>query len=103
MALLAPQVTNEGTIAAPNGSVVMAAGSQMTLDFVGDGLLRYRVDQGTIDALVKNGGLIKVDGGQAILTAKAADLISRAVVNQTGVIEAISLTSQGGRIVLQGD
>ena len=36
VALIAPKVTNEGTITANGGSVVLGAGNQVTLDFNGD-------------------------------------------------------------------
>ena len=38
----------------------------------GDGLLNVMVNQGAVNALVQNGGMIRADGGQVLLTAQAA-------------------------------
>jgi len=59
VAFLGPRVINEGSITANDGSVVMAAGNKVALDFVGDGLVKYSVEQGAVDALAENRGLIK--------------------------------------------
>jgi len=103
VALIAPKVSNEGAITANGGNVVLAAGNQVSLDFKGDGLITYTVDQGAVDALVDNKGLIKADGGLVVMTAKAADALTGAVVNNSGVIEAKTLANKGGRILLLSD
>ena len=103
VALIAPKVINEGTISSVSGSVALVAGNQVSLDFRGDGLISYTVEQGAVDALAENSGLIKADGGMVVMTAKAADLLTQSVVNNTGVIEAKSLQQQGGRIILDAD
>src|SRR4029079_19493295 len=69
VALLGANVSNEGVISARLGTVALAAGNAMTLDVAGDGLLSLTVNQGSINALVQNGGLIRADGGQVLLTA----------------------------------
>ena len=102
VALIAPKVTNEGTITANSGSVLLAAANQVSLDFSGDGLISYTIDQGAVDALAENKGLIKADGGLVVMTAKAADSLTQAVVNNIGVIEAQTLENRGGRILLDG-
>ncbi|HEX5844318.1 MAG TPA: filamentous hemagglutinin N-terminal domain-containing protein, partial [Pseudomonas sp.] len=103
VALLGAQVSNEGTIAARLGSVALAAGDQVTLDFAGDQLLNLQVNEGALQALAQNKQLVQADGGQVILTAKAADSLLNAVVNNQGVIEAGSVSSQNGVIRLEGD
>ncbi|RII26601.1 MAG: hypothetical protein CXR31_09285 [Geobacter sp.] len=103
VALIASKVINEGAISANSGSVALAAGNQVSLDFKGDGLITYTVDQGAVDALVDNKGLIKADGGLVVMTAKAADSLTSAVVNNSGVIEAQALANKGGRILLLSD
>jgi fibronectin-binding autotransporter adhesin len=103
VALIAPRIVNEGTITAPGGSVALAAGNQVTLDFTGDGLINLAVDEGAVDAHITNRGLIKVDGGMAVMSARSANALSAAAVNNSGIIEAKSLTSVGGKIVLEGD
>ncbi|CAG0954608.1 partial Heme/hemopexin-binding protein, partial [Geobacteraceae bacterium] len=103
VALIAPKVSNEGTITATNGSAALIAGNQVSVDFQGDGLITYTVDQGAVDALAENKGLIKADGGLVVLTAKAANALTNAVVNNSGVIEAQTLVNKGGRILLLSD
>lgn len=103
VALLGGQVSNAGTIAARLGTVALAAGNQLSLDFAGDRLLSLQVDQGTLQALVQNRQLIQADGGQVILTAKAADQLLSSLVNNDGVIQARSVSTRHGVIRLEGD
>ena len=103
VALIGPQVSNSGTISTPNGSVAMAAGDAVSLDFEGDGLVSVNVDRGVLNALVRNDGQISADGGSVLLSARAADAAISSVVNNTGVIEAKGLVSRNGRIVLDND
>lgn len=100
VALIAPRVMNEGSISTPNGSVALAAGNQVTLDFGGDGLLNLAVTQGAVDAQVANKGLITVEGGLAVMTARAASTLTAAAVNNEGIIEAKGMSSKGGKILL---
>jgi len=88
VAFLSPRITNEGTITAPGGTVTLAAGDKVSLDFTGDRLVNFTVDQGAIDALIENRGLVKADGGLVKMNAKAADELIQAVVNNEGIIEA---------------
>lgn len=103
VAFLSPKISNTGTITAPNGTVALTAGDKVSLDFTGDQLITFTVDQGAIDAVAENKGLIKVDGGLVVLTAKAADELTASVVNNEGVIEAHTLESKEGRILLISD
>ncbi|MGZ3241820.1 MAG: two-partner secretion domain-containing protein, partial [Burkholderiaceae bacterium] len=103
VALLGANVSNEGTINARLGSVALAAGNAITLDVVGDGLLNVAVDQGTVKALVQNGGMIQADGGRVLLTAQAAGNLLQTVVNNTGIIQAQTIENHNGTIKLLGD
>ena len=103
VALLGGQVSNEGTIQARLGSVALAAGDKVTLDFAGDKLVNVQVDQGTLNALAQNKQLIQADGGTILLTAKAADVLLASVVNNEGVLQAASLVEKNGKIVIEGD
>lgn len=100
VALLGANVTNDGLIEARLGTVALAAGNAVTLDVAGDNLLNVTVDQGAVDALVRNGSMIKADGGQVILTARGAGSLLSNAVNNTGVIQAQSIQSQNGTIRL---
>ena len=103
VALLGARVSNEGVIAARMGSVSLAGGQAITLDVAGDGLLNISIDQGAVNALVSNGGLIQADGGQVLMTAQAAGQLLKTVVNNTGVIQAQTLVNHNGSIKLLGD
>ena len=102
VALIAARIVNSGTLAARAGSVLMGAGSQVTLDVGGP--VKLQVTQGALDTLIANGGAIEADGGRVLLTAKAAGELAASVINNTGVIEARTLASgEKGQIVLLGD
>ena len=103
VALLGPNVSNAGSIVAPNGSVALGAGEQVGVDLRGDGLITLRVDRGAVNALVANSGLVQADGGRVELSAKGADALARATVNNTGVVQARGLVLDGGSIRLVGD
>ncbi len=103
VALLGANVSNDGIISAQLGTVALAAGNAITLDVAGDGLLNVTVNQGALNALVQNGGLIQADGGQVMLTAQAAGTLMSSAVNNTGVIQAQTLVSRNGTIKLLGD
>ncbi|WP_051516968.1 filamentous hemagglutinin N-terminal domain-containing protein [Herbaspirillum sp. RV1423] len=102
VALLGAQVRNEGNIVARLGSVVLAAGEKMTLDFNGDGLINVEVSNATLNANVVNQGVLQADGGTVIMTARATDAMLSNVVNNSGVIEATSLQNRNGAILLDG-
>jgi filamentous hemagglutinin family protein len=111
VALLGNQVSNQGVISATKGTVALASGTRITLNFNGDSLLSVTVDEGTLNALVENKEAIYADGGKVILTAKAADDLLTAQVNNSGIIQArtiddlkgnISLYAQGGTTTVAG-
>ncbi|HEX2955043.1 MAG TPA: filamentous hemagglutinin N-terminal domain-containing protein, partial [Bacillota bacterium] len=100
--LLGSQANNEGLIVAQQGTVALGAGKQVTLDFYGDGLLNLAVDQGALGALAENRNLIQADGGRVIMTARAADALAGTVINNTGIVQARSIESKNGVIILDG-
>ena len=103
IALLAPEVRNEGIITATLGTALLGAGDKVTLNLNNGSLLSYTTDQGSLNALAENKQLIQADGGQVFMSAKAADALSTAVVNNTGIIEARTMQNVGGVIKLMGD
>jgi filamentous hemagglutinin family protein len=102
IALLAPEVRNEGVISATLGTALLAAGDKVTLNLNNGSLLSYSIDQGSLNALADNKQLIQADGGQVFMSAKAADTLSKAVVNNTGIIEARTIKNVNGIIRLEG-
>jgi len=102
VALLGKQVSNSGSISTTGGTSALAAGDAVTLSFTGNKLLSVQVDAGTYKALAENSGLIQADDGTVLLSATAKDALLDTVVNNTGVIQARGISTDGGRIVLLG-
>ena len=100
VAMMGKTVANEGTIVATMGNVQLAGGEKISLNLNGDSLVKLTIDQGTLNTLVENKGLIKADGGQVYLTTQALNTILDGMVNNTGIIEAQSLSNVDGKIVL---
>ncbi len=100
LAFIAPQITNGGTLSAPQGTVALGGGERVTLNFAGNRLVGLSVSAETLDTLIDNRQAIRAEGGAILLTAAGAETVTRSVINQTGVLEASSLADNGGRIVL---
>ena len=92
IAMLAPEVRNNGVIVANLGTVALAAGETFELKFDGSGALsRVLVTAATINTLVENKNAIKAPGGLIILSAQAASRLQSGVVNNSGTLEAVGL------------
>ncbi len=102
VALIGTQVSNSGTIATPQGTTALAAGKTVDLDFKGNGLIEVNVPEAALNAQVNNSGAILADGGLVVLTAKAAGDLVSTVLGTDGLIQARSLTSRNGEIILDG-
>lgn len=100
VAMVGPIVRNEGKINTPSGSTLLVAGTDVTLDLDGDGLITYRVDGGSVSALAENIGTISAGGGMVVMTSRGVDDLISSVVNNEGIIEAKSLESRNGKIIL---
>jgi filamentous hemagglutinin family protein len=101
IALLAPEVRNQGTVTAT--AVAMASGENIQLNFDAfSRLASLSVTPSQIDALVENRSAVLAPGGLVILSAQALAGLQAAVIN-SGQIDASSLSARGGRIVLEGD
>ncbi|MCA8093413.1 filamentous hemagglutinin N-terminal domain-containing protein [Burkholderia anthina] len=102
VALLGARVSNNGVIQAKMGRIALGAGNTFKVNFDGNDLLSLQVEDGAVDAQASNGGLLKADGGEVLMTARAAGNLLNAVVNNTGTIEAKGLASHAGKITLDG-
>lgn len=103
VALMGKTVINQGVITARLGTVALAGGQAATLDLAGDGMLRVSVTQGAVNALVDNGGMIRADGGKVLMTTQAAGSLLHTAVNNSGVIQAQTIGTRNGTILLLGD
>src|SRR5205807_3061019 len=84
------------------GTVALTAGDRVSLDMIGDGLIRVSVDQAALNASAINSGTIQADGGHVLLTARSANALLDTVVNNSGIIRAHSLVERNGEIILDG-
>jgi len=102
VALIGPQVGNEGAISAQRGTVALGAGNSVTLDMHGDGLLNLQVDGAALAALASNSGAIQADGGLVVMAARAGGDPLATVLNNSGTVQARNLTNKNGVIRLEG-
>ena len=101
IALLAPEVRNNGVIVAQMGTVALAAGESYTLQFDGNNTLaNIAVTPATIKALVENNKAVQAPGGLIILSAQALDHLQGGVVHNSGALVATGLVNNGGVIRL---
>ncbi len=107
----AARVSNQGTIEASLGKVVLGGANAFSVDMVGDNLIRYQItapvtaapkgaDGKTAPALVSNSGTISADGGRVLMTASAAKNVQDDVINNSGIVEATSVSAHDGEIDL---
>ena len=102
IALLAPQVRNNGVIIAQMGTVALAAGEGYSLQFDGNNTLaNVIVTPATIQTLVENGNAVQAPRGLIILSAQAANTLQGSIINNTGAIEARGINTDGGVIRLE--
>ena len=114
-ALVAPAVSNTGTITANMGEVTLAGTKTFAVDMYGDGLLAFAVgststvterpknpDGSAVEALVSNSGTIVANGGKVQLTANAAAGVLDQAINNSGRIEARSVAVKNGVVILSG-
>ncbi|MBT8567984.1 hypothetical protein G6698_08200 [Polynucleobacter paneuropaeus] len=104
IALLAPEVQNQGyLLASKGGTVVMTAGEQITLNFQGKHLGGVNVDIATYKALVANKRVVEVNGGLVVMAAGAANQLMSSVIKNTGRVSASSVVNNGGEIEFVGN
>lgn len=98
VALIGPNVTNEGTISTPDGQTILAAGMEVGFDAhsADDPSLRgldvYVGDVGSYGGTATNAGLIEAPRGSVVITGKN--------VNQNGFINSTTSAALNGRIDL---
>ncbi len=102
VALVAPTVRNSGVIQAKLGRVALVSGNTFTVDLYGDGLIKLAVDDKVAQSLVQNTGTITASGGKVLISAEAARNIVDNIVNISGVVQAKSISVNGGSVNLSG-
>ena len=101
VALLAPEVRNQGLIFAEKGTVALASGEMVELELDPHGKLSgIRVTGSEWDALIENNNAIEAEDGLVILSAQAVRSLRGGLIRNTGSIQATGIKKVGGRIVL---
>ncbi|MBD8871348.1 filamentous hemagglutinin N-terminal domain-containing protein, partial [Rhodanobacter sp. DHB23] len=108
VSLVGGQVENDGLIVANLGSINLDGADRAVLDFDGDGLVGVQVT-GALqqrlnadEAAVANKGTLQADGGTVVLQASAAKDLFTNLVNNSGVIDAHGISTDGGVVRLVG-
>lgn len=107
-AFVSPNVVNNGIITAKLGHVQLSSGEYFTVDLYGDDLIHFKVPEHKLNSKVKDykvshTGEIYANGGSiAITTADAKDIVS-SVINMDGLMQANSVQSNKGKIVLSSN
>ncbi|MDG1139035.1 MAG: YDG domain-containing protein, partial [Opitutales bacterium] len=101
IALLAPDVRNQGLIFAEKGTVALASGEMVELELDPYGKLSgIRVTPGEWEALVENNSAIEAEEGLVILSAQAVRSLRGGLIRNTGSIKATGMKRVGGRLIL---
>jgi filamentous hemagglutinin family protein len=101
IALLAPEVRNSGVIIARAGTVALAAGDSIALNFAPDAsLTSVLATPSSVQALIDNKKIVAAPDGQVIVSAQAYNELTDAVINNSGTISAGSIKKAGGKIFL---
>lgn len=98
--LMGKNVENNGLISAKLGKIYLSSGETFRMDMSGNDLIGVEVEKGITDAYISNTGHIQAEGGTIIMTAKNASDVIRQAVNNTGVIDASSISYKGGKVIL---
>ncbi len=114
--MIAGGIKNEGIIAAPLGTVALAAGDMVTLGIAGEGLISVGIDQATastilgedgqpITSQITNTGALSADGGMVLIRAESLNSIFKSAVNLEGYVNADTVEVKDGviRLVSSGD
>lgn len=99
VALVAPSVTNAGSVNAKFGTVALGAANKFTVDFSGDGLVSFAA-QGDVNGAARAVNTGRLSGASVSMTAHAAEGLATGVVNMSGIIAAQNAHLAGGIIVL---
>ncbi|GGY16270.1 hypothetical protein GCM10008098_04400 [Rhodanobacter panaciterrae] len=109
VSLVGGSVLNDGLIFANYGKINLDGADHATLDFDGNGLiniqitgdLKQRLDNR--EAAVTNKGTLSAEDGTVVLQASAAKDLFTTLVNNSGVIDASGISTDGGVVRLVGN
>src|SRR5574337_656815 len=109
VALVGGSVLNDGLIFANYGKINLDGADHAVLDFDGNGLiniqitgeLKQRLDQR--EAAVTNKGTLRAEDGTVVLQASATKDLFTNLVNNTGIVDASGISTDGGVVRLVGN
>ncbi len=113
VALLGTSIVNHGVIQAELGAIALGSGNKFTVDFNGDQLINFSVDEAStqpgVDSTgaqlengINNTGALLADGGKILVSAKTAEGVLDNVINMSGVAQAETIDNHAGEIILSG-
>ncbi|KXV04314.1 hypothetical protein CR51_13800 [Caballeronia megalochromosomata] len=102
VALIGGTVINDGTVIAQAGTAALASANTVELNFASDDLTKIVVSGNAVRGAIENHGLVQADGGQVVMTARTAENLIGLALNRDGVVQAQSVATRAGRILLDG-
>ncbi|MFM9001824.1 MAG: filamentous hemagglutinin N-terminal domain-containing protein, partial [Verrucomicrobiota bacterium] len=102
VALLAPEVRNAGLIMAQAGTVALAAGERITLNFDPAGSLTgLLVTPSQVAALVENRHAVLASGGRILMSAQGYNALAAGAIRSSGSLDVGAITERGGRVLIE--
>jgi filamentous hemagglutinin family protein len=99
-ALIAPSIQQAGSIISNDGTILLAAANNVTLNMSNRVLNTYTSTTGNHNASINHSaGLLQADGGKVILKAQGINGSSNAVLNSAGSIRAQTIGSNDRGII----
>lgn len=98
--LMGKKVANNGLISAKLGKIYLSSGEAFRMDMSGNDLIGVEVKKGITESYISNTGHIQAEGGTIVMTARNASDVIRQAVNNTGIIDASSISYESGRVIL---
>jgi len=109
IALIGHIIENDGTLTASNGSVQLIGASDVVLSFDNHDQLGVIVNQEILDNqfneddAIKNTGTLSAEDGYILVAGHVAQDLFDNAVNHEGLMEATSMTTEGGVIKITGE
>ena len=84
IALISPEIKNEGEIRASLSAIALASGDQAVLTFEGSDLIGLKVTDATVKSLIENKGVLIAPHGAVLLKASAAQSLVDSLIQSAG-------------------